>query len=459
MSMKMSQTQVNPPVQNIADTVKDSTENRKRQLSENAEPTGETPEAKRPTMSDTLRLEMPSDDAPTLVWLKALFTQMMTMCDHYDELKTSLEFSQKEITDYKNKIGNMAVEIGALKSEVGYLQCENQDLKVQYTALAEKQIKTEVHLREKNLVFEGIVETYGEDSQMLYGKLVNVLNHIMAFNGNAGRMLISKVHRVGPYIKGQVRPVVCHFVQHGDIQFIMKNRSQLPNNIFVHDNFPPEIDNRRRILRPIFNKAKKMDKYKGKCRLVQDKLIIEGKSFTVEPINNLNQLPKTLHPRSVAEKQTDDVIVFFSKGSPFSNFHFSPFVKDNVKYCCNEQFIQAKKAQLFNDDLSQSKIMKSMDPYLIKKLGKGVKDFIQQRWEREAKQIALDGCLAKFTQNKDLLDALLETDRKTIGEASRDSLWGIGMSLDDPKVLDSSAWSGENLLGNILTYVREQLQD
>ena len=160
-----------------------------------------------------------------------------------------------------------------------------------------------------------------------------------------------------------------------------------------------------------------------------------------------------------AEKQNDDVIVFFTKGSPFSNFHFSPFVKENTKYCCNEQYIQAKKAKLFNDDLSQSKIMKSMDPYVIKRLGRAVNNFVQQKWERVAKQIALDGCLAKLTQNKELLDALLKTGSKTIGEASKDSFWGIGKSLDDPSVFDSHAWPGENLLGNVLTYVREQLKD
>ena len=65
--------------------------------------------------------------------------------------------------------------------------------------------------------------------------------------------------------------------------------------------------------------------------------------------------------------------------------------------------------------------------------------------------------MAKFSQNHDLLKALIETGTKAIGEASRDPLWGIGKSLDHPNVLDKDDWQGENILGNVLMNVREQL--
>lgn len=43
-------------------------------------------------------------------------------------------------------------------------------------------------------------------------------------------------------------------------------------------------------------------------------------------------------------------------------------------------------------------------------------------------------------------------------EASpRDRKWGIGMGASNPKAKDPSQWRGKNLLGNILTEIREDL--
>lgn len=46
-----------------------------------------------------------------------------------------------------------------------------------------------------------------------------------------------------------------------------------------------------------------------------------------------------------------------------------------------------------------------------------------------------------------------------LGEASTNSRWGIGMTLEDPDVLDTTKWKAEgNLLGNLLMTVRGELQ-
>jgi ribA/ribD-fused uncharacterized protein len=238
----------------------------------------------------------------------------------------------------------------------------------------------------------------------------------------------------------------------------MSNRAQLPDKVFVREDFPAEIEDRRRILRPIFNKAKNMSEFKGKCRLTYDKLILQGRAFTVAPMNNLDKLPACLHPRASAEKQNANTVVFFTQGSPFSNFHAAPFMRDRIQFVCNEQYIQAKKAEMFDDDETRSKIMQTSNPYEMKSLGKFVKNFVRQRWEQHARQVALDACLAKFAQNSELLDTLLDTENKVIGEASRDSFWGIGKSLADADVLDNGKWTGDNLLGKVLMTVRDQLQ-
>ena len=266
----------------------------KRATPDENEATGESPEAKKPFVVS--KLTMPKDDAPAVEWYKTLFMKMEEMERKCDDLRESLEFSQGNLKDCGKDITEMKGEIQDLKDQITVLESDKRNLTVQCKLLMEDNIKTQIHMREQNLVFEGLKETYGETDNLLYKKVVDVLNYMAVFNGYGSRVPISRLHRVGSYIRGQNRPVVCHFMKYDDVQLIMRNRMQLPHMVFVREDFPSEIENRRRVLRPIYNKARKMDKYRGKCRLVYDKLLINGKAYTVEPKNNLDSLPHDLNP-------------------------------------------------------------------------------------------------------------------------------------------------------------------
>ena len=66
--------------------------------------------------------------------------------------------------------------------------------------------------------------------------------------------------------------------------------------------------------------------------------------------------------------------------------------------------------------------------------------------------------LLQFGQNPDLLEELKATQGTTLVEASPfDRVWGIGLSATNPKAANRSSWRGANLLGQILTSVREEL--
>lgn len=54
---------------------------------------------------------------------------------------------------------------------------------------------------------------------------------------------------------------------------------------------------------------------------------------------------------------------------------------------------------------------------------------------------------------------MLLTYSKTLVEASPyDRIWGIGLSENDPKAWNKLTWREKNLLGEILTTVRERLR-
>ncbi len=65
------------------------------------------------------------------------------------------------------------------------------------------------------------------------------------------------------------------------------------------------------------------------------------------------------------------------------------------------------------------------------------------------------GNLAKFSQNRELGEFLIQTAARVLIEASPvDSVWGIGLAQDDEKIADPNLWPGLNLLGFALMEVR-----
>lgn len=155
--------------------------------------------------------------------------------------------------------------------------------------------------------------------------------------------------------------------------------------------------------------------------------------------------------------ETDKYIFFW--GSCFSQWYKRDMEIDKITYCTAEQYMMVEKARLFGDNDSLEKIMNSKDPSKQKALGRKVKNFDKDKWEKAAREIVFDANYAKFSQHKDLKKQLLETGDKIIVEASPyDKIWGIGMGVDDPDILDSNKWRGTNWLGEEIMKVRDVLK-
>jgi ribA/ribD-fused uncharacterized protein len=151
---------------------------------------------------------------------------------------------------------------------------------------------------------------------------------------------------------------------------------------------------------------------------------------------------------------------FFGAEHPFSNWHQASFEVDGATYSCMEQFMMHRKALLFEDSQVARMIMASHSPKEQKSLGRQVKGFNEAVWREHREQIVLAGALAKFGQNEELLKRLVGTGQKAIVEASPyDTVWGIGLSKDDPRATNPGQWPGQNLLGKILCRARDILRE
>ncbi len=143
----------------------------------------------------------------------------------------------------------------------------------------------------------------------------------------------------------------------------------------------------------------------------------------------------------------------------FSQWWLSSFTVERIKYATAEHWMMAKKAVLFEDDEILEKILLAKSPAEAKKLGRKVKNYQEDIWLSNRYEIVKEGNFHKFNQNPALKDFLLNTGNRVIVEASPvDSIWGIGMAIDNPVIETPEKWKGLNLLGFALMEVRDELK-
>jgi len=125
-------------------------------------------------------------------------------------------------------------------------------------------------------------------------------------------------------------------------------------------------------------------------------------------------------------------------------------------YNCAEQYMMAKKAELFGDESMKKRIMQETDPKSHQQLGRRVNNFVGTVWDANCQAFVLQANIAKFSQDEHLKLLLRNTGNKTLVEASpKDKIWGIGLSYDDPDAKVPSKWKGLNLLGKALMEARK----
>jgi ribA/ribD-fused uncharacterized protein len=196
---------------------------------------------------------------------------------------------------------------------------------------------------------------------------------------------------------------------------------------------------------------------------------------------------------------------FWHSPSPFSQWHPAKFTVKDTTFSSTEQFMMYCKAKLFKDeeiaqqildinfeenhlrdengtilderfgllgtflagDVSKEEILKNKDlkqewdgyQKKVKALGRKVKNYDEATWVKHRVSYVAKGNFEKFTQNEDIKQELLKTDGTILSEANfYDKIWAIGIKESDANATSPSKWKGLNLLGKILTNLREKLK-
>lgn len=240
-------------------------------------------------------------------------------------------------------------------------------------------------------------------------------------------------------------------------------------------------------------------------KLINDELVFDFKNEII------------MNKKETSEQKMQEYTYFFQATSPFSQWHPSLFTYKELDFICAEQFMMYAKAKTFGDDTVADKIINIEKCYLnsqgtikteygnfkteadkacydliiafkaekinrtevvsyknlntwktvqglIKKLGREVSNYNDVVWNSKRKSVVSVASREKYNQNPDLKEILMNTNETIMVEASPyDKIWGIGLSEADAKKITPEKWPGLNLLGEILTdlkdYYRNELNN
>jgi ribA/ribD-fused uncharacterized protein len=141
-----------------------------------------------------------------------------------------------------------------------------------------------------------------------------------------------------------------------------------------------------------------------------------------------------------------------------SQWYPSEMQLDGVRFPTAEHYMMWRKARLFGDSDVERQLLADESPASAKQLGRQVRNFRSDLWDRHRFEVVVQGSIAKFEQNATLRRHLLATGDSVLAEASPvDNIWGIGFEARDPRAQDPLQWTGSSLLGFALMHVRDRL--
>lgn len=184
--------------------------------------------------------------------------------------------------------------------------------------------------------------------------------------------------------------------------------------------------------------------YKEKLTYAQIRERLGTSDYTI--LKNLNAYRKA-HPDKKVVKE-ESISKFRNRNRFLSSFSNYPFILDNQEWLNVEQYYQASKT---NNPSEKKAIRREKYASVIKAKGQLVT--IRSDWEEIKIEVMLKATRAKFEQNPQIAEKLINTHPFILREDNtwHDNFWGNCVCQK------CKAISGQNLLGKILMKIRDEL--
>lgn len=354
-------------------------------------------------------------------------------------LTESAQFATETATEALKLAKESRSVINGLTEQVEFLKSYIYKIEHQTNNVQTHVNRNEMYSRKANLIFT-CYDQPTVDCDVLVKRIFNVMKH------------------------SQISYEVAHFLRDNK-QLIVKFKSVFDRNIiwnarktlkgsgyYANEDLPAQIQREHKQLVIIAKAARAMPELPDRVYVNANKLSMDGQTYSLET------LPEAIQPKRISERKSETVLCFgglLSRHHPLSNFCPASFKVNNVSYSSSEQAFQHAKALQFGDHRSAQRIMNNNDPDEHKRIGRNIANYVQSEWNSVRDDILQVILRAKFTQNKNHREHLMNSGTRKLAEASaRDRYYGIGLPITHEDILDENAWNGENRLGKLLMNLR-----
>jgi hypothetical protein len=217
-------------------------------------------------------------------------------------LDEKVQCQTKQIHEYQNSIEvisdlyeNINFDQNDTKSKLDHLQGLMKKIEVTMNEIKENQqdqhetiLDLQCRSMQDNLIFYGIEEPKTETGE--YENTEESLNEFITNKMKIHKSIqFQRVHRLGKRRRDQIkpRPIIAKFKEDKDRELIKYTAPEVlkGSEFGVREQYPREIENRRKVLYPKLKEAKETGQ---RARLVRDRLYIDNERF----VPDYNEFPK-----------------------------------------------------------------------------------------------------------------------------------------------------------------------
>ncbi|CAC5406389.1 unnamed protein product [Mytilus coruscus] len=215
-------------------------------------------------------------------------------------INTEFECNKKDVREVKNSLSEIRSENIEATKTIARLRNDLEDLN-------ERQLDLQIRSMRENLIFTGIpmydkIEQ-SEDTEKI------IQNFMTAELKMATLPEFHRAHRFGQEyteknpdgsVKFITKPIVCRFLNFKQRELVRKAASELKGTKYgINEQFPKEINDRRKALWPHFQEARRQRK---KAFFKRDRLFIEGNEFspkdTTKEMNTNDRQTRSRHQQN-----------------------------------------------------------------------------------------------------------------------------------------------------------------
>ena len=182
------------------------------------------------------------------------------------DLTQSLHNTQGQVDTVQQELAVQKDTIRIVNTELKNEQAQNRRLTAEVKRLNEDLLNLETYSRKHNLIIDGLKEVQDEYIEIVVGDFIKQNLKIEQ------QIDIDKCHRIGMTTKGRSRQVIVRFTRLKDRDSLRKG---LPSPIWINENYPTEIRQRRSTLNTVVRHARSLG---HRATLSADKCIINGRA-------------------------------------------------------------------------------------------------------------------------------------------------------------------------------------